>query len=144
MGCTVCATRGGAGSRETQAKAVAYAAEKGCRLVFLLVVDTSFYGEVEPVLKEALREELRWIGDTLLYLAQRRAQEAGVEAEVVMREGDALEEIQAFVTETNPDRLLIGAPRGSTDAVFGDDPVERFANKVAYTTGVEVEVVYPK
>jgi hypothetical protein len=38
---------------------------------------------------------------------------------------------------------LLGAPRGTTANVFGDDAIERFAEEIASISGVEVEVARP-
>lgn len=143
MGRIVCATRGGAGSREAQSRAIRYGKDRGVPVVFLLVVDAASFGEVEPVLAEAIAAELRWIGRALLELARRRAEDAGVVAETVIREGAALAEIVAFVAASDAECLLVGAPRGSSVDVVGDDAVERFAADVAAETGVTAEVVYP-
>lgn len=144
MGCIVCATRGGAGSRATQLRGIHLAARDQSRLIFLLVVDTGFVGEIDPSLEAAVVGELRWVGRALLNLALMRAEDASVEADAVIRQGGAREEIERFVAEADADLLLLGAPRSATDSVFGDDPVERFAEELAEATGVRTSVVYPE
>jgi nucleotide-binding universal stress UspA family protein len=144
MGCIVCATRGGAGSRATQLRGIRLAARDGSRLVFLLVVDSGFMGEVDPSLETAVAAELRWVGQTLLSLAMMRAADADVRADAVIREGNARDEIEQFLAEADADLLLLGAPRSATDSVFGDDPVERFAEALTDATGVRADVVYPE
>ena len=91
---------------EERLGAIRYGKERGVPVVFLLVVDAASFGEVEPVLAEAIAAELRWIGRALLELARRRAEDAGVVAETVIREGAALAEIVAFDTGDGEARLL--------------------------------------
>jgi hypothetical protein len=39
--------------------------------------------------------------------------------------------------------VLLGAPRGTTADVFGDDPVERLADEISGKAGIDVEIVRP-
>lgn len=140
----VCATRGGAGSRAVQQRAIAHAAEHGSDLVFLYVIDLTGMSPAEKVLKPAVRSELMWLGRTLLRIAQKRSTDSHVESEIVIREGSVQEEICRFVKERSANLLFLGAPRGTTANIPGDDVIERFAEKIHEETGVEVEIVRPE
>lgn len=144
MGNIVCATRGGAGSRAVQERAVKYAKEGLHQVIFLYVIDTSSIGEADESLREAVETELGWLGRTLLRIAQKRARAAGIESEVVVRHGQVIPEISHFVAEKSAELLLLGAPRGTTATVMGDDPVETLAERISQETGVPVEVVRPE
>ena len=144
MGSIVCATRGGEGSRAVQMEAISRAKRNRQRLVFLYVTDPSAVGAVDEMLKTAVREELNWMGHTLLRIAQHRAQLAGLETELVIREGHLQEAIERFLRESDATLLLLGASRNTTGTVFGDDAVERFAQSIEEHTGIEVEVVHPE
>lgn len=144
MGCIVCATRGGAGSRANQERAIERAAAAGLPLVFLHVVDETAFGEVDDVVRNDVVAELKWVGSALLQLALQRALDAPIGAEIVMRHGRSVEEIQRFLVEADAEMLLVGAPRGTTVDNFGDDAVERFAATVTEATGVPVEIVRPE
>ena len=144
MGCIICATRGGAGSRAVQERGIQYAQEQGHALIFLFVVDISSSGEVEDGLQQALREELRWLGLTLLLIAQKRADSAQINSEIIIREGVVREEIIHFINERSADLLLLGAPRGTTTTLFGDDVIEQYANSIQSESGVTVEIVRPE
>lgn len=144
MGCIVCATRGGEGSRAVQMAAIERAKATASQLIFLYVTDPYSLGPIEDVLITAVREELSWMGNTLLRVAQQRAAIADVEARIVVRTGDVREEIGRFLHESHANLLLLGAPRGTTANVFGDDAVEQFAMGIQGTTGITVEVIRPE
>lgn len=140
----ICATRGGEGSRAVQLAAIERAKSSGRRLVFLYVVAPNSIGGVIAPLQTAVREELVWMGKALLRTAQQRAYVAGLDAEIVIREGRVQDKICDFIAERQASLLLLGAPRGSTANVFGDDLVERFAENIQQTSGISVEIVRPE
>jgi nucleotide-binding universal stress UspA family protein len=144
MGCIICATRGGAGSRAVQEKAIEYARERECTLIFLYVVDVTNLDEADEKLIPAVREELYWVGQTLLRIAQRRAESQQVTSEIIVREGQVQVEIIRLVGERSAETLLMGAPRGTTVSSFGDDFVEQLAQEISEKTGVSVEIVRPE
>lgn len=144
MACIVCATRGGAGSRAVQEKAIKYAQQQECDLIFLYIIDVSGMDEADERLKPAVKEELYWLGRTLLQIAQRRAKNANISSEVVIREGNVQEEIRRYLRESSATILLLGAPRGTTTATFGDDAVEQMASDIQDQSGVPVEIVRPQ
>ena len=144
MGHIICATRGGEGSRHVQREALRRAQANGHTLEFLYVADMEAYPGVDDALREPLKEELRWLGDVLLRLAQQRAQAARpLEALTTIREGSVPGAISRYLRERQPDSLLLGAPRGTTASVFGDDEIERFAAEIERDTGIEVIIVRP-
>jgi nucleotide-binding universal stress UspA family protein len=144
MGTIVCATRGGAGSRAVQDQAIRYAGQQSKKLTFLYVIDTSGLSEADETLREAVEIELDWLGRTLLHIAQKRAENAGIDSTVVIRKGQVISEICRFITEKSAELLLLGAPRGTTTTVIGDDHVEKLAERICDETGVSVEIVRPR
>lgn len=140
----ICATRAGEGSRAVQLAAIEHAGTSGARLTFFYVVDPVSLGEVDEGLKAAVLAELVWLGKTLLQVADGRANAAGLNAELIIREGRVREEISRLLLERNPSLLLMGGPRGMTANVFGDDEIERFARSVEEGTGVPVKIVRPE
>lgn len=144
MGSIVCAMRGGAGSRAVHLRAMELARESGQRVIFLYVIDLSGFKHNDVSLLPAIRQELWWLGHTLLQIGCQRAKSEGIDAEMAVREGAVREEILRFLTEVSAEVLLLGAPRAITSAVFGDDPIEQFAAAIASQSGVKVEVVHPE
>lgn len=139
----VCATRGGQGSRAVQLAAIERARATDAQLVFLYVVDVPLIEAYDEVLSEAMRAEFRWLGEALLHIAQQRAEREQIEAEIAICEGDVMEEIESFLLASEAAVLMLGAPRGTTPDVFGDDAIERFARTIRRDTGVAVEIVRP-
>jgi len=140
----VCATRGGAGSRAVQRAAIERAKNCGKRLVFLYIAAPGSLDSITPNLQESVRAELIWLGKALLYIAQKRARDAGLKADTVIRVGSVQDEICTYLTEHKASILLLGAPRGTTAELFGDDAVEQFATRIYENSGVEVEIVRPE
>ena len=143
MGSIICATRGGAGSRAVQQRSIQYAQKHNHVLVFLYVIDTTNLKVVDEGLRKAVREELRWLGLTLLLIARKRADSAQINSEIIVREGVFRGEVINLIEEKSADLLLLGAPRDTTDAVFGDDLIEQFAESIQKESGVAVEIVRP-
>jgi nucleotide-binding universal stress UspA family protein len=148
MGAIVCATRGGRASRATQEQAISLAKERGAELVFLCIVDPSFAGPMDEALTCALNDELKRLGRSMLCIAQERAQQQGIDAQTMVRSGPVTEGIEAALREFDADTLVIGGPGAGTprvDAVtreaFGSEDVNRLAETVRQSTGVEVVVV---
>jgi nucleotide-binding universal stress UspA family protein len=133
--------RGGEGSRNVQLAAIERARAGGEPLIFVYVVSPSSLGHFDQVLGNDVREELTFMGKTLLRIAQSRARRSGIDAEMVVLEGDVEVEIDRYVQECDAGLLLVGAPRGENAHVFPEDSVIAFAHRVEQTTGVPVEVV---
>jgi len=140
----VCATRGGEGSRAVQKAAIERAKESGNPLVFLYITDPRSLGDYDESLVPYVREELEWMGETLLRTAKRRADAAQLHSELRVRQGNVREVICRFIEDNRASLLLLGAPRGTTANVFGDDAVEKFAKEIKDITGINVEVIRPE
>ena len=148
MGSIVCATRGGEGSRAVQEAAIQRAKAEGRPLIFIYVADIhslhdSNDEDLDEGLKTAVMAELTWMGETLLRMAQRRADAAQLPSEVRIRQGNVRQEIGRFLVENNAHLLMLGAPRGTTANVFGDDAIEQFAENIQKQTNIPVEIVRP-
>lgn len=142
MGPIVCATRGGEASRHSQERAIALAQERGAPLIFFFVVDTNFTQPANEALAEALDDELERLGRRLLCIAQARAHEQGVPADMVVRHGALRQTIENFLREVNASTLVLGAPQaGSETRAFAPNEIPQFAQDIRAATGVEVLVV---
>ncbi len=140
----VCATRGGEGSRAVQEAAIQRAKAEARPLIFLYVADThSLDKDVVKELQTAVLAELTWMGETLLRMAQRRADAAQLPSEVRIRQGHVRQEIGRFLMENDVSLLMLGAPRGTTANVFGDDAIEQFAETIQKETHIPVNIVRP-
>ncbi|MGD9318000.1 MAG: universal stress protein [Anaerolineae bacterium] len=144
MGLIVCATRGGEAGRRTQERAIALAKERGDELVFLCVFDPAFAGNLSDDLSEAVLQEQKWLGRTLMNVAQSRARKQGVDAHAVVRSGPVVDNIEDFVRESCASTLVIGKPKVDSDlGTFKLDNVQSCAEQMVDKTGIEVVVVTP-
>ena len=142
MGTIVCATRGGEASTRAQDRAIALAKERGDRLIFLYVVDLDFVDNTAAPIVVDVGQEVTGMGEFMLLMAQERAREQGIEAEVAVREGKVRQAIQDFLREVDADLLVVGLPRPqSRRRVFDEQEIHPFARAVKEATGVEVLVV---
>ena len=138
----VCATRGGQASRRTQERAIALAKERGAKLIFICVVDPTFTGPMDEELEDALTDELKRLGGSLLYIAQARAEKEGVPAETVVQCGSVWDDIPAFLEEVEAEELIIGVPQEDAPVeVFGEESVPGFVEKLREETDVEIVIV---
>ncbi len=139
MGKILCATRGGEDSWRTQDKAIKLAKERGDELIFLYVADISFLDKIAaPVVVDAERGVER-MGEFLLAVAQERAREKGLEAQVVIREGKTREEIKAAAKELEVDCVVLGPP--AEGGVFQEESMRAFAREIEEETRAEVVLV---
>jgi nucleotide-binding universal stress UspA family protein len=138
----VCATRGGEASRRTQERAITLAHQRAEPLIFLFVADTNFTQPANEALAEALADELEQLGRRLLCIAQARAHEQGVSADMVVRRGVLRQAIEDFLCEVNASALVIGGPQTDSETrAFAPGEVAQFAQEIHVATGVEVVVV---
>jgi nucleotide-binding universal stress UspA family protein len=138
----VCATRGGQASRRTQEQAIALAKERNTKLIFLCVTDPSFSEPADDALAEALADELRRLAKSLIYIAQARAREQGIEAEAVVQCGSVCQSIEDFLEEVDAQTLIIGSPQGDVSLrPFGADEMGGFIDTVKGKEDLEVIVV---
>jgi nucleotide-binding universal stress UspA family protein len=142
MGPIVCATRGGEASRRTQERAIELARERGDPLIFLFVSDINFMHSADEAMADALRDELDRLGKRLLCIAQARAEDQGITADMAVRHGAVRAAIVAFLQEVGASTLVLGAPdAGSGKQTFAPGELPEFAQEIRAHTGVEVVVV---
>ncbi len=145
----VCATRGGEASRRAQERAIALARDQGAPLIFLFVADTGpmiAKMKADKGMTDVLADELEQLGSSLLCIAQARAREHGVEAEMVVRRGAVRPALESFLREVDAGALVIGAPERSERGaehppVFDPAGIDHFAAQIRAGLGVEVVVV---
>ena len=131
----VCATRGGEVSRRTQERAIALASERDAELIFLCVVDPRFAKLADESLAVSLADELQRMGESLLSIAQTRAQKQNVVTRTAVLHGSAWQNIEDYVRKVDAGALVIGSPR------TGSESVHHLAEEMHKNTGVEVVLV---
>ena len=105
----LCPTRGGKSSVSNQKYAINLAKERDAHLIFLYVSNVHFLDNLASPLLVDVADELDEMGEFLLAMAQDRARKAGLEAEIVVRQGVFREALAAVISERNVDTVIIGA-----------------------------------
>lgn len=140
MGTILCATRGGVDSQPTQQRAISLAQERGDRLVFLYVVDTTFLNMVAAPLVVDVASQLRQMGQFQLAMAQEQAAEQGIEAEIVIRQGPLRTKLMRVAQEVQASLIVLGYPKGA-EARFDESDFQTFVAELRTKTGAEVVIV---
>lgn len=108
MSVILCPTRGGKSSIPNQQWAIRLAKERNARLIFLYVSDVRFLDNLSSPLLVDVAHELDEMGEFLLAMARDRAIQAGVEAEILVRQGIFREALADVINEKAVDTVVIG------------------------------------
>lgn len=106
-------------------------------LRYLAVLDDANFGDLDGQTIRIVTDELRWLLDTQLDLTREQVGAQELPVEVVVRQGDVVENVVDVLGERGPARVLIGAPV----APDGHQSVEDLRAAVAARLQTEVEVV---
>jgi nucleotide-binding universal stress UspA family protein len=111
MGKILCATRGGEASVQTQMAAISRAKESGDDLEFFYAVDLEFLAQADYALRsDIVEEEMGHMAEFLMVMAVERAEEQGVKATYVIRNGNFAEEIASAAKEEAATLVVVGRP----------------------------------
>jgi len=135
----LCPTRGGKSSILNQQWAIRLAKEKNARLIFLYVTDVRFLDNLSSPLLVDVAHELDEMGEFLLAMAQDRAQKAGIEVDIMVRQGVFREALADVIGEKEVETVVIGKSTRGTGVT-----TERYLTILANTVqekGVEMLVV---
>jgi nucleotide-binding universal stress UspA family protein len=135
----LCPTRGGRSSIPNQEWAIALAKEQEAHLIFLYVSDVRFLDNLSSPILVDVAHELDEMGEFLLSMAQDRARQAGVEAEILVRNGVFRDALAEVIAERNVDVVVIGSSTQGTGVT-----TERYLSilaKMVGDRGVEMLVV---
>jgi nucleotide-binding universal stress UspA family protein len=135
----VCAIRGGPDSRATITKAISLAKEVGQPLYFLYVVNLDFLSRTSSTRVHTISKEMHQMGEFILLAAQASAQEQGITAEGIVRQGDVGQEIVKLCHELSASYLVLGQPRlQREESIFTQDRLLRFVEQTEMQTGAKV------
>jgi hypothetical protein len=97
---------------------------KTTALIFLYIVDPTFIKPPYKTLTDIVLDELEQLGRGLLGLAQSRAREQSLQADIAIRRGAIQPTMENFLREVNASTVVIGAPqRSSTAPVFNSEAI---------------------
>lgn len=139
MSVILCPTRGGKSSVPNQEWAIDLAKEREARLIFLYVTDVRFLDHMSSPLLVDVSHELDEMGRFLLAMAQDRAQQAGIDAEIMVRQGIFRDALAEVIQEKQVDIVVIGKSARETGVTS-----KRYLTilaKAVQESGVEMIVV---
>lgn len=139
MSAILCPVRGGPDSQPTIRRALALAQEQQLKVVFLYVVNLDFLTATASSRSQVIREELTELGQFILETARLQAEQAGVQSETAVREGNVTEQIVAQSKESHVRYIVLGAPRRErSQNVFAHQGLEDLAERLQADTGAKV------
>jgi len=141
VGKILCATRGGEVSYHTQDAAIKLAKQRNDELVFLFIADIGFLDKTERAVRpDVVKQEMKYMGEFLLSMAQERARAQGVQAQVLIRYGKVRQQLIAAVQREVADMLILGRP-AEKDSAFPLATLERLATEIENVTEARVVIV---
>lgn len=139
MSAILCPVRGGPDSQPTIQRALALAQEHQMKIVFLYVVNLDFLTATASSRSQVIREELTELGQFILETARLQAEQAGVQSETAVREGNVSEQIVAQSRESGARYIVLGAPRRDrSQNVFAHQGMDDLAARLQADTGAQV------
>ena len=138
MGLVLCATRGGEESISAQLKAIDIAKQRGAKIVFLYVADSSFLDRSAAAVVVDIQDELSKMGEFFLTIAVERANANGVKAEAVIRSGVFRTELVEAAKDLQASVIVLGSPSEKSSRLNLAD-FQSFKEMLCQATGVPVE-----
>lgn len=137
----VCALRGGPDSQPTIQTATDLAKETNQTVYFLYVVNLDFLTYTSTSRVHVAAQEMRQMGEFILLTAQAQAEEKGVKAEGVVRQGQVSKEIINLCHEVKAEYVILGHPRGHDEVdVFTHERLDRFAHRIEQESGAKTVI----
>lgn len=137
----ISAIRGGPGSQANIEKAIDLARQRDLPLYFLYVVNLDFMVHTESSRIHTLSKEMREMGEFILLEAQTQAEEKGVHAQGIVRQGKIREEIIKVCHEKEADYVTLGRPHGKEEIDFFTHPaLDELGERIEAET--QAQVVY--
>ena len=106
-------------------------------IVYLAILDSSTFGDLDRALLDFVVEELTWLLEAQLRLVDREQPQTRVSTRTVVRIGDIGEEVADLVEGLGTDLVLIGAPI----PLSADGTVDALVRDLSERTGAIVEVI---
>jgi nucleotide-binding universal stress UspA family protein len=135
----ICAIRGGPHSQPTIQKAIATARQYKIPIYFLYVVNLDFLEHTEQSRTQVIQREIHAMGEFICLKAQIEARRAEAQANVIVREGNVIQEIIALCHEVGADYVILGHPQGEHAAnIFDLERLQKFGQRLETETGAKV------
>lgn len=106
----ICAIRGGPSSQSTIERSIDLSLKNGQTIYFLYVVNLDFLTHSSSSRFERIKKDISQMGEFILLDAQEKAQKQQTDAEIVIADGDVVEEIIQLALEKAADYIILGTP----------------------------------
>jgi nucleotide-binding universal stress UspA family protein len=127
----LCAIRGGPSSQPTIAASIQLAKGTGETIYFLYVVNLDFLTHTASSKTSHISQEMREMGEFILLSAQEQATKMGASSEVVIRDGQVMDEIITYCAELDPTYVILGRPQEEQeDNLLTSDRLQAFADRI--------------
>jgi len=134
----VCAIRGGPDSQPTIHTAINLAKESGQTVYFLYVVNLDFLTYTATSRVHVVAQEMQQMGEFILLAAQSQAEEKGINAQGIVRQGKVSTEIIDLCHEVKAEYVIMGRPRGEADLnVFSHERLDQFTERIQQESGAK-------
>jgi len=141
VGKILCATRGGEESQRTQEAAIELAKAAGDKLVFLFIFDMEFMKHANYAMRsEVVEEELEQMARFLMTMAVERAEQQGIPARFLIREGSFATELAAAAIEEKATLVVLGYP-GEEGNKFALSHLRELADRLQADTGIPFRIL---
>ncbi len=130
---------GGVGRPASLRMAMQRAHDADRALVYLAILDSSSFDDLDATMFDLVTDELRWLLEAQLELARRQTGLIDLVTRVVVRRGEIDEEVRATVHAAGIDEVFVGAPL----VAHGSQSTERLLAALASTIGASVELLVP-
>ena len=135
----ICAIRGGPSSQPTIHQAIETARQHNISIYFLYVVNLDFIEHSGQARLQVIKEEMKSMGETICLKAQIEAKRAGVESEILVKEGKVTDEIISASHEVDAQFVILGQPEGEDETnVFDRARLNNFVELLEEQTGAKV------
>jgi nucleotide-binding universal stress UspA family protein len=133
----LCAVRGGLASRATITQAIDLARTTGLPVQFVYVLDEELVPATGSERARAVANQVRQMGESVLFAAQALANAQGVCAHGAARQGNAEDEIATACRELGAEYLVLNRPWEGRDG--RSSPISaQFAERIGKQAGTEI------
>ena len=135
-----CPTRGGKGSYPNQDRAIAIAKERGVELLFLYITNVEFLGLTAAPKLIDIEHEMDEMGEFMLTMAQERAENAEVKANIIVKRGQFRKVLAEVIEQYQVATVVLGSSAGGTGVVT-TEYIQDLVDEIGAKTGVDFIVI---
>lgn len=126
----LCPTRGGEESYPNQDKAIEFAAQRGCEILFLYVSNVNFLLNLRTsMMVKNIQNDLDDMSEFMLTMAQERAERKNVRAQICLKRGAFFQALADVIREYEIKTVFLGSS-GEDKGLTNEDYMSGLVNKL--------------